>query len=71
MIILSQDGTILLFQNHVRDIRVYNANVYIINYDNEMICLGKYDNEDRAIEILKQIATAILRRQDIFYMPEE
>lgn len=70
MIILSQDGTILLFQNHVRDICIYNNAVYA-RPDYGMICIGEYKNEDRTKEILAQIATAIQREQRVFYMPEE
>lgn len=70
MIILSQNGIVFINSSNIKSFYVCGGKVFA-TYGSERAYIGEYRDEDRAIEILAQITTAIQRGQRVFYMPEE
>lgn len=75
MIIISQDKTIIINFDNVEFITKNDNSPYIYARTNKAeIMIGKYKNEERALEVLNSLSDAIINNiflnKNIYKMPE-
>lgn len=78
MIIVSQDRSVIVNLDNVITIQIdnkeTNKKIYVYNIDSRLqVIIGKYDTEERAMEVLQEIVEQYKGYNDnkVYEMPEE